>query len=123
LGDRSGHDLETGALMSLECDNCGSRPAAWNLLSGQELPGSQCPCCYLADFDCDGILVPECLLGLDPSLRNRICGTMLALALGEEWLRVPDGDLDGASPAEVVALGRAEAIADMLEDKLLGQPG
>lgn len=41
----------------LECDNCGERPKHWGLLQSHHIAGDQCPCCYLDDYDCDGILV------------------------------------------------------------------
>ena len=41
----------------LECNNCGTRPADWDLLKATDRPGDQCPCCFLDDYDCDGTLI------------------------------------------------------------------
>lgn len=41
----------------LECNVCGDRPVKWDLLPVDAHAGDQCPCCFLADYDCDGKLV------------------------------------------------------------------
>jgi hypothetical protein len=48
---------ETAPSAALECTVCGNRPGAWGLMKGSERAGDQCPCCYLDDYDCDGVLV------------------------------------------------------------------
>ena len=45
--------------MNLECNNCGSFPERAGLLTSDHKAGDQCPCCYLADYDCDGTFVPK----------------------------------------------------------------
>lgn len=47
----------TGKQPRLECDSCGSRPYRFELLTDEHKAGDQCPCCYLDDYDCDGVLV------------------------------------------------------------------
>ena len=55
----------------LECNSCGSRPVQWGLLSADSKPGDQCPCCFLADYDCDGTLV-ELLVASPPDYSEEI---------------------------------------------------
>lgn len=44
------------AVWGLECDSCGARPRLWGLIK-DHTAGDQCPCCFLDDYDCDGMLV------------------------------------------------------------------
>lgn len=41
----------------LECNACGRRPSDHALISPDAQAGDQCPCCYIPDLDCDGVLV------------------------------------------------------------------
>lgn len=41
---------------SLECNVCGSFPVRAGLLTMTSRAGDQCPCCYLDNHDCDGVL-------------------------------------------------------------------
>jgi hypothetical protein len=38
------------------------------------------------------------------------------------WLERPNRELDDSSPMEIIKTGRAEIIADLVEDMLLGAP-
>jgi hypothetical protein len=49
-----------------ECNNCGPRPFQWGLIRPDHKPGDQCPCCYLDDYDCDGVLVSLPVHGAQP---------------------------------------------------------
>lgn len=40
----------------------------------------------------------------------------------DEWLDAPNPDFDGLTPHELVAKGKAEILAEWLEDRLLGHP-
>jgi hypothetical protein len=55
---------------SLECDSCGTGPGRWDLLNAAHRPGDICPCCYLDDYDCDGVLYdPAISNGMDRTTR------------------------------------------------------
>lgn len=42
---------------TLECCVCGAYPATAGIIPLDAQPGDQCPCCYIHDMDCDGVLV------------------------------------------------------------------
>lgn len=56
------------------CDACGIRAQAMGLLDGHEQAGDQCPCCYLDDVDCDGVLVPALPTYLHDALMAAMLG-------------------------------------------------
>lgn len=41
----------------------------------------------------------------------------------DEWLDTPNSDFDGMTPHELIDRGEAKALAEYLEDRLLGHPG
>lgn len=57
----------------------------------------------------------------------RIATSLISAFAGREqarmWLHSPNPDLDEARPIELVELQKAEVVADLLEDALLGHPG
>ncbi len=45
--------------MTLICDSCGLFPIQAGLITDKHKAGDQCPCCYIPDRDCDGLLVEQ----------------------------------------------------------------
>lgn len=45
--------------MALICDSCGLCPVQAGLITDKHKIGDQCPCCYIPDRDCDGLLVEQ----------------------------------------------------------------
>jgi uncharacterized protein (DUF2384 family) len=40
-----------------------------------------------------------------------------------KWLRMPNSQLDGKTPLEVLEEGRWQVVADLVDDMLTGSPG
>lgn len=54
----------------LICNSCGNRPLIWKLIRRNHKIGDQCPCCYLDDYDCDGILEEPSLEYIDSLVKE-----------------------------------------------------
>jgi len=54
------------------------------------------------------------------SALTAICGSP---GMAQLWLNTPNPDLDGARPTELIESGKAEIVAELLEDGLMGHPG
>lgn len=52
---------------------------------------------------------------------ERVARFSITLSIGE-WLDLPNEDLDGGSPRDLLLQGHVADVASMLEDHLLGHP-
>ncbi|MBZ0186373.1 MAG: MbcA/ParS/Xre antitoxin family protein [Candidatus Obscuribacterales bacterium] len=69
----------------------------------------------------NAVSLQDCLLPYSriASALIRLTGSMEG---GRIWLHAPNPHLDGIQPMKIIKGGKAEAIADLLEDAMLGHP-